>query len=137
MTYMYRAGRVILFLGALLAFVPACSSDSPLASFDPVIADLTFSPGGGREGTVVTVTARYSSPAGTPANAFWSTLFSISPTDPDFTASVPVREDCTDCVISAQFVLRQSGGTEDVDVFVLDDEGRRSNSISAPFTSLP
>jgi hypothetical protein len=134
---MIGAGRLLLFLGALIVFVPACSSDSPLAVRDPVIADLTFTPSAAREGTVITVTVRYSSPAGSPANALWSTLFAIAPIDPDLPAGIPVNEDCSDCVISAQFVLRQSRGTVDADVFAIDAGGRRSNSISAPFASLP
>ena len=134
---MYGRGTLLLLLGILLAFVPACSSESPLALNDPVIADLTFTPGSAREGTIVTVTLRYSSPVQTRANGIWSTLFAVAPTDPDLTAAIPVREDCSDCVISGQFVLRQSRGSQDVDVFVLDAEGRRSNSISAPFASFP
>jgi hypothetical protein len=128
---------MFLLLGTLLAFVPACSTDSPLAAKDPVIADLAFTPGSAREGTVVTVTLRYSSPVQVRANGIWSTLFAVGPTDPDLTASIPVREDCSDCVISGQFVLRQSRGSQDVEVFVLDVEGRRSNTISAPFTAFP
>jgi len=137
MLHMTGSGRWLLVLGALLVLVPACSSDSPLAGRDPVIADLAFTPGSAREGSVVTVTLRYSSPVQTPANGLWSTLFAIDPTDPDLTAAVPVREDCTDCVISGQFILRQSRGTQDVEVFVVDERGRQSNAISAPFTALP
>jgi len=134
---MSGAGRMIMLLGILLVFVPACSSESPLALKDPIIADLTFTPGSAREGTVVTVTLRYSSPVQAPANGMWSTLFAIAPTDPGLPAAALINEDCTDCVISAQFVLRQSRGSQDADVFVLDVEGRKSNSISAPFTSFP
>lgn len=134
---MLNTGRILLIVGALLAFGSSCSDDIPLAVFDPAIADVAFIPAAAREGEIVTVTARYSSPNNTRANAFWSTLFAVDPTSVDFTAAVPVREDCTDCVISGQFILRQSRGTQDVDVFVVDDMGRSSNGVTVTFTALP